>query len=212
MASPIFLLRPERLPSSLRAATAHRELNAGELLYRRGDEVTAIFVVKRGRLRLHSYTSEGKPVPLYTIRPGECVSEAALYATNYCGDVIAEVASRVAIFSKKAVLDAFHENPFLSDEFGVLMTRRYNLLRIRLELRNLQSASERILQYLQATIPPGEDTIKIDRPLKSIADDIGLTHESFYRTLTKLVKDGAISRRKGSLQLRDPRAGSFNLQ
>ena len=196
MASPIFLLRPERLPANLRAATVHRELDAGELLYRRGDEATAIFVVKRGRLRLFSYTTEGKPVPLYTIRPGECVSEAALYATNYCGDVIAEVASKVAIFSKKAVLDAFHENPFLSDEFGILMTRRFNLLRIRLELRNLQSASERILQYLQATVPPGEDTIKIDRPLKSIADDIGLTHESFYRTLTQLVKDGVIARRK----------------
>ena len=212
MASPIFLLRPERLPASLREATVHRELDAGELLYRRGDEATAIFVVKRGRLRLFSYTTEGKPVPLYTIRPGECVSEAALYATHYCGDVIAEVASRVAILSKKAVLDAFHENPFLSDEFGVLMTRRFNLLRIRLELRNLQSASERILQYLQATVPLGDDTIKIDRPLKSIADDIGLTHESFYRTLKKLVKDGVISRRKGSLQLRYPREGSFDLR
>lgn len=207
MASPIFLLRHEQLPPNLQAATRHRELEMGEHLYGQGDPAWAIFVVERGRLQMHSYTTEGKPVPLYTIRPGECVSEAALYAEHYCSDVIAEVASKVAVFKKDAVLAAFHERPFLSDEFGVLMTRRFNLLRIRLELRNLQSASERILQYLQATASPGENTVKIDRPLKSIADDLGLTHESFYRTLTQMVKDGVISRSKGSLQLRNSRAG-----
>lgn len=204
MARPVFLLRPDTLSAALQAAATHRELADGEFLYRRGDKAVAIFAVERGRLQLFSYTTEGRTVPLYTIRPGECVSEAALYAENYCGDVVAEVATRVVVFPKEAVLAAFHERPPLADEFGALMTRRFNLLRIRLELRTLQSASERVMQYLLVTAAPGENTIKLDRPLKSIADDLGLTHESFYRTLAQLVKNGTISRRKGLIGFRAP--------
>ncbi len=203
-ARPIFLLCPERLPAEIRAAVRHRELAPGEMLYHRGDKSVAIFVVERGRLTLFSYTSEGKTVPLYVIRPGECVSEAALFAENYCGDVVAEIASRVAIFPKRALLAAFHEHPLLSDEFMAALTKRFNMLRIRLELRNLQSARERILQYLLVLAPPGQATVVVDRPLKSIADDLGLTHESFYRTLTQLTKEGTIARRKGLIAFRIP--------
>lgn len=203
---PVFLLRPENLPEGLRAVTRYRELASGETLYHRGDAATCIFAVQRGRLALFSYTTEGKPVPLYLARPGECVSEAALFAENYCGDVVAEIPSRVAIFPKSVLLTAFNEHPALAAEFMTLLTRRFNMLRIRLELRNLQSARERILQYLRVTAPPGTTDVIIDRPLKSIADDLGLTHESFYRTLAHLVREGVVTRKKGCIAFQTPGA------
>jgi CRP-like cAMP-binding protein len=196
-ARPMFLLRLDRLPSELRALVRHRELIAGETLYHRGDPAVAIFAVERGRVQLLSHTSEGRPVPLYVVRPGECVSEAALFAESYCGDVVAEVASRVAVFPKQSLLSAFHNHPSIADEFMALLTKRFNMLRIRLELRNLHSARERILQYLVVTAAPGQARMALDRPLKSIADDLGLTHECFYRTLAQLTQDGIIRRRKG---------------
>ena len=199
----MFLLRPERLPSELNTSATHRELGPGEFLYHRGDPAVSIFAVQRGRLQLFSHTADGKPVPLYVIRPGECVAEAALFAENYCGDVVAEVASRVAIFPKKAVLTAFHAVPQLADEFMALLTNRFNLLRVRLELRNVLSARERVVQYLLFIAPPGATGIKLDRPLKSIAEDLGLTHESFYRTLAQLVKEGRIIRRIGSIEFQN---------
>ncbi|MGI8991845.1 MAG: Crp/Fnr family transcriptional regulator [Bryobacteraceae bacterium] len=201
----MLLLRPEGLPSELRAATTHRELIAGELLYRRGDPANAIFAVERGRLQLLSYTSGGKPVPLYVIRAGECVSEAALFAQSYCGDVVAEVASRLSVFPKGPLLAAFHGDPAISREFMVSLTRRFNLIRHRLELRNVQSARERVLQHLVASAAPGQSRMILDRPLKSVADDIGLTHECFYRTLAQLEKEGIVARKKGYVSLRIPK-------
>ncbi len=203
-ARPVFLLCPEKLPAELRAAVTYRELAPGETLYHRGDPSLSIFAVERGRLTLFSTTSEGKMVPLYQIRAGECVSEAALFAEYYCGNVVAEVASRVAIFPQGPLLTAFHERPMLAAEFMALLAKRFNMLRIRLELRNLQSARERVLQYLHLTASPGQANIVIDRPLKSIADDLGLTHESFYRTLAQLAKEGIITRKKGSIAFRIP--------
>lgn len=201
---PMFLLRPERLPSELKAMVTHRQLTAGQLLYHRGDRASAVFAVERGRLQLFSYTTEGKPVPLYVIRGGECVSEASLFAETYCGDVVAEVASSVAVFPKAALLSAFHSDPEMSNEFTTLLTKRFNMLRIRLELRNLQSARERILQYLMVTAAPGQTSVDLDRPLKSIADDLGLTHECFYRIFAQLVKEGSVVRRRGSIAFRAP--------
>lgn len=193
------MLLPElkRQALQLSLTITYRNLDAGELLYHRGDRASAMFFVEKGRLHLVAYTSEGRLVPLYVVRPGECVAEAALFADSYCGDVVAEVDSRVAVFPKEEFVRALHQNLTLSDEFMARLTRRFNWLRVRLELRNLQSARERILQYLEITVPSGQNTVWIDRPLKSIADDLGLTHESFYRTLALLVKEGILTRRKG---------------
>ena len=200
----MFLLRSDCVPSELQAVVTHRELAAGQLLYRRGDPAVSIFAVERGRLQLFSYTSEGRPVPLYGIRAGECVSEAALHADNYCGDVVAEVASRVAVFPKGPLLSVFRDYPALGDEFMRLLTRRFNLLRVRLELRSLQSARERVLQYLLFHANASQGSMALDRPLKSIADDLGLTHECFYRTLAQLAKEGAITRAKGLVHFNIP--------
>lgn len=190
-----------RQAPELKLNITDRKLDAGELLYRRGDRASAMFFVAKGRLQLVTHTSEGKLVPLYVVRPGECVAEAALFAEIYCGDVVAEVASTVAVFPKEEFVRALHQNLTLNDEFMIRLTRRFNWLRVRLELRSLQSARERILQYLEITVPSGQNTVWIDRPLKSIADDLGLTHESFYRTLALLVKEGTVTRRKGLIGL-----------
>ena len=80
----------------------------------------------------------------------------------------------------------------MADEFMELLTKRFNMLRIRLELRNLQSARARVLQYLTVTAAPGQAKVVLDRPLKSIADDLGLTHECFYRMLTHLTQEASL--------------------
>ncbi|MGI8960927.1 MAG: Crp/Fnr family transcriptional regulator [Bryobacteraceae bacterium] len=180
----MFLLSPEKFPAELLADVNHRDLVPGEMLYRRGDQAIAVFAVEKGRLQLLSYSSDGKPVTIYVVRAGECVSEAALFADCYCSDVIAETASRVATFPKRSLLEALRKHPELSEEFMAMLARRFNAVRVRLELRNLQSARERVLHYLTLAITPGEDTLVQDRPLKYIAEDLGLAPESFSRTLS----------------------------
>ncbi|NJL56178.1 winged helix-turn-helix domain-containing protein [bacterium] len=42
-----------------------------------------------------------------------------------------------------------------------------------------------------------------DRPLKDIAADLGITPETLSRALTKLERDGAITRQQNAIILRD---------
>lgn len=189
----------DRLPPSLLAATVRRQVEGGAFLYHRGDPASSVFTVERGRLCLYSTTSEGHTVPFYVVYAGECVSEAALFAEAYCSDVRAEMDSCVRVFPKMALLSAIRENPELAQQFMAAQANRFNALRLRLELRNLRSARERVLQYLGAMAMGG--SMSIDRPLRSIADDLGLSQESFYRTLAQLVKEGTIKREKRAIRL-----------
>jgi CRP-like cAMP-binding protein len=84
-----------------------------------------------------------------------------------------------------------------------LQAKRCNSLRISLELRSLRSARERILQFIQISAPDGSGKVKLDRTLKNVASDLGLTHETFYRTLADLIAEGVIARTRDSLSLRE---------
>ncbi len=182
----------EKLPVELRTLVRSRDLKTGERLYSRGDPADAVFCVVSGFLRLLNHTPEGTTVPLYVIGPGEYVSEAALFADHYCSDAIAEMPSRVSIYPKAPLLAALEKDPVLAREFMALQSRRFNLLRARMELRSIRSARKRVLQYLEIAKLPESSVSLIDRPLRSIAEDIGLTHETLYRTIAALKREGLV--------------------
>ncbi len=197
----MFLACADWLPADLLRASSVRDLAPQNTLYHQGDRAQAVYVVLHGRLQLFSCTAEGKKVALYVVRCGECVSEAALFAELYCSDVVAEVRSRVRAFPKEALQKTLCAHPKLAKEFMALQAQQFNRIRLTLELRALRSARERILQYLRMLSPPGSRAVRLDRPLKSMAEDLNLSHETFYRTLAQLIEEGSILRTKSSLSL-----------
>ncbi len=182
----------KELSPELQAAVTYRHLQANEILYRQGDTSKAVFCVLQGRMRLDNHVLGQGTVPLYVIRPGEFVSEAALFAERYCSDAVAEITSFVSIFPKLPLQAALNKDPELAKEFMTLQSQRFNLIRRRMEIRSIRLAKERVLQYLLVSRPASSLRLWLDRPLKSMADDIGLTHETFYRTMTQLEREGAI--------------------
>lgn len=71
-----------------------------------------------------------------------------------------------------------------------MLAREIRRLRAQSERLTLNSASDRILHYIETE---GEDgRIVLDRTRKVWATELGLTHEVLYRTLRKLREDGAI--------------------
>ena len=197
----MFLFRTQELPEQLVAEATSRDLARGEILCRQGEAVEAVFALVYGRVQLCASTSDGKHVPLYTVRAGECVAEAALFARHYCSNAVAETRSRVQAFPVQALRDTLRKRPDLAAEFMALQANRCHTLRVSLELRSLRSARERILQYVQLSAPAGSKTVTLDRTLKNVADDLGLTHETFYRTLSQLIEEGVVRRTKTTLAL-----------
>lgn len=183
-------------------ATAIHTVGAGEHLFHQGDAATAIFFIEAGELRLVRRTLDGGLVTLHKAQTGELFAEAALFAEAYHCDAIATVASRVRVYPKANLLAALHSEPALWESFTARLARQVQTLRMRLELRNVRSARERVLQYLSLRCGHDGRTVRVEGPLQDMAAELGLTREVFYRTLSRLSAEGAIERRPGQLILK----------
>jgi CRP/FNR family transcriptional regulator, dissimilatory nitrate respiration regulator len=185
----------------LHQTATYQQLPSGQFLFHQGEPASAIFSVVTGRIRLIRYGTNGNEVPLHVARAGESFAEAALFSEIYHCDAVADLPCHIAAYSKLAVLQILQDSPESALDFIALLTRQIQSLRTQLELRNIHSARDRILQYLTFLVEPGQTSITFDRPLKDIASDIGLTHEAFYRSLAQLEREGFLSRHKRQIKL-----------
>lgn len=193
-------MTPTPLPTPA-AAISKRTLAKGETLFNQGDPTFAIFAVRRGRVRLVRHLADGGIVPLYVARDGETFSEVALFSEVYHCDAVADVESEIEVHPKDALSQALHGNPEAARTFMAHLARQVIALRSRLEIRNIRSAKERVVQFLQLAVSEENRSVTFAHPLKDIAGDIGLTHEAFYRTLAKLETSGKISRNGRTITL-----------
>jgi CRP-like cAMP-binding protein len=194
------LLR-EWLPPEIRRGSAVREVGAGDVLFRQGDRTYAIFEVEKGRLQLVRHDRSGRRIILFNAGPGDSLAEAALFSKLYHCDAVAIVASTVRIFPKPALVSALRNDPIIAERFMAVLAQQVQSLRARLEQRNIRSARERVMQYLVLAAGPDGRTVPIEGTLKHVAEELGLTHESVYRTLAALEAAGLIRRNRGSITL-----------
>ncbi len=170
-----------------------RTLDAGEALFRRGDEARAVFHVEQGRLRLMRCGADGSAVTLHVARAGSLFAEAALFASHYHCDALAETDARVRVFPKAALLLFLRAHPDLNLAFSAYLAREVQRLRARQEVMRLPGARDRVVAWL-TQLGAADGMVTLDRPLSVAAGEIGLTHEALYRTLAALVADGRLER------------------
>jgi CRP-like cAMP-binding protein len=197
----IKFLNPENLPQQLKSKISYQDLEAGQALFHQGDKALAIYALESGRLRLERYTLDGKPVTFQIVRQGESFAVMALYDDVYQCNAISELPSRVIVYPKQAILDTLSSQPELAEELMMQLIRDIQVLKLRLELREIRAAQDRTLHYLQSIAKFGGNTVNFERPLKMVAQDLGLSPEVFYRTLADLEKQGTISRVKRQVTL-----------
>lgn len=185
----------DRAPKSLRAQLRHRDLRAGATLFRQGDPAVAVYVIERGRIALVRHTSEGRRVTLFTAGAGESFAEAALFSEVYHCDAVAEVPSRVTVVPKAKLHALLKLRGQAAERLTARLAHQVQTLRTRLELRSIRSARERVYQALMLAAGPDGRTAALESPLKTVASEIGLTQEAFYRAMAALEAGRRIRRR-----------------
>ena len=190
------------LPDRAKRAATIRELVKNEWLFRQGDPASAIFEVVSGRVRLVRHTIDDHLVALHTARAGDLLAEAALFSDLYHCDALAAVPTHVRVYPKEILLSAFRAAPLLYENFAARLARQLQAVRLRLELRNIRSARDRLLQYLRLAAGRDGRSIPFEGQLQDLAADVGLTRESLYRTLALLETEGLIVRKPGSFTLK----------
>ena len=192
----------DALPASLEAGSVARVLAPGELLFRQGHRAWAIYKVETGRLRLIRRTIDDRLVILHTARRGEFFAEASLFAETYHCDAIAAVQSSVRVYPKEIVIKALRADPALAEAFMARLAHQLQELRARMELRNIRSARDRVLQYLRLRAGIHGRSITIEGQLQDVAAEIGITREALYRTLATLEAEEYLTRTENGIVLK----------
>ena len=191
----------DSLPASLEAGTSVRVLAPGDLLFRQGDQAVAIYKVESGRLRLIRRTVDDHLVILHTARRGEFFAEASLFADAYHCDAVAAAPSSVRVYPKQIVMEAMRTDPALAEAFMARLARQLQELRARMELRNIRSARDRVLQYLRLRAGTHGRSIAVEGQLQDIAAEIGMSREALYRTLAAVETEGHLTRTETAILL-----------
>lgn len=177
------------LPAASARAAKTRKLAKGATLFRQGDPAVAVYAVERGRIRLIRHLANGKAVAIHVASAKDSFAEAALFSDVYHCDAVASEPTIVWVLPKAAVLGLLRAENAAALAFAAGLARQIQKLRARIETQALRSARERILHHLALHDEKGE------RTLKELAAELDLTHESLYRTLAALEREGAIQRK-----------------
>jgi len=184
-----------------------RRVAAGAALFRQGDATFGFFRLVSGRIRLARVTPSGTQVPMHTVGPGELFAEASLFSARYHCDAIADRACEVLVYPKAELNRRLKQDGEDLWRFAAELARRVQELRTRLEVRQIRSAPQRVLQALRLRCD-ADGAWRIEGTLKQFAEEIGLTHEALYRALAALERGGKIRRSGGEIRLRPPRASA----
>jgi CRP-like cAMP-binding protein len=183
---------------------ARHRVSRGAAVFRQGDPAAAVFLVETGRVRLARMLADGTPLILYVAEPGESFAEASLSSGYYHCDAIAEAESIVLALPKAALLSALAADPAECLALALALAAQVRDLRAKLELRNVRSATTRVLTWLRLHASGNPPSVQIYRSWTQVAHELGLTREAVYRALAKLEQKGWISRDAGVVCLMTP--------
>ncbi len=186
---------------AVRNQVRRQTYNVNETVFSEGATVESIFLVEEGCVRLIVFPQDGKQLVLYRARCGETFAEEHLTLEKYSYRAVTDEPTTLHFVPKAAILNDLRTNPEVATRFIKCISSRYYQLRINFERLGIASAKARVLHWLNTlSLREGQD-IDLTGKLKSLSDDLNLTHEAMYRALRELERDGAIQRDSGVIKI-----------
>lgn len=182
--APLALLQP-----ALRSKAEPWKLDAGEVLFRIGDPIRAVYAVVEGEIRLIRRDRNGSEIVLQRSRGG-FFAEASLGSKTYHCDAVATLRSELIRFPVNAFRDALGEDAAFRDAWMAHLAKEVRKLRAQCERLNLHKAADRIIHYIESEGVAG--SIRLNQTRKAWAAELGLSHEVLYRTVRRLQDEGVI--------------------
>jgi CRP-like cAMP-binding protein len=143
----------------------------------------------------------GEEIVLYQARAGEFFAEASIDSVRYHCDAIATEATTVLKTTSADLLRLIADDPVFARQWISLLAHQLRAVRTRVERLSLKSASERVRHFLLAGASGADGDVKVNGTLKDLARELGLTHETLYRTIATMERSGQIARRGDGFRL-----------
>ncbi|MBO9456204.1 Crp/Fnr family transcriptional regulator [Paracoccus sp. R12_2] len=159
---------------------AAREFAAGDLLFRAGDPVVSMILLRAGRADLVRHTDHGLKMILQRAGPGQTLAEASAWSDTYHCDAVAAESCVAALLPRHVFVARLRSDPDLAELWARNLARAVQAARLRAEIRSLPRVADR----LDAWLGEGHNLPEKGR-LQEVAAELGVTREALYRELSR---------------------------
>ena len=186
-----------------RAQTQH-QVGPSTRLIERDDEVSGVYLVEQGALRVYYLTPEGREGTLYWVDPGDsCILaiNCVFAKMRYPAWVESErETTRFSIIPSTLYRELFEREPAIQRfTFEVLSSRTFELMTLLTEAQSL-GLERRVALFLLRRCDHNNE---VAMSHEVIANHIGTAREVVTRILRSFASDGLIQTRRGSLRILD---------
>jgi CRP/FNR family transcriptional regulator len=190
-----------------------RRFEAGEMVFREGDESNTCYIVRSGRARAVREHIDGRSITLANFGPGDIFGELAMFDDERRSATIEAVETTEAI----AILGGdmrriLRQHPDISVKLLSALGRRLRETNERLARQSFQTVQSRVagvlLQFVTAARAEGrgDGDVLITSTQADLAQLAGSSRESASRFLAVLERAGVITQGRGKLTVHDPEA------
>jgi len=186
------------LPKELLGQCHAYHFDKGEYIFQQGKKPESMFFIVSGEATLTRISSHGEPTTLQRCRSG-FLSEASLLVDFYHCDAIATQSGQAITLPIKSLRDALTDSKF-SLKWVQLLSKEIMRLRTQSERLGLKDIRSKLIHLIETEGNHGVLTLQSD--FKSLASEIGVTHEALYRAIATLEAEGVLKKDAQTLQIR----------
>lgn len=154
---------------------------AGTSLFHRGDHVRHLYAVQSGCVHLQRSTESGGTAVMQRANPGALVAESSIFSSRYHCDGVVVSDARLGRADVERVRRAIGADPMLHEALSRHLAGEVQRTRGRVEILSTRTVRER----LDAWLAFNGDTLPPRGSWRSVAEDIGVSPEAFYRELQR---------------------------
>jgi CRP-like cAMP-binding protein len=186
------------LTAEMHAACTGLICRKNEKLFHIGQPPQWMFWVIAGEVILERTGLQGESVVLQRTRRG-FVSEASLKVARYHCDATAIVETTAIRIPVRQLNHALSHDPAFANRWIAMLGDEVRRLRLHCERLSMKSVRDRLLHLIDTEGRQGR--YSAPSGLKTLAGELGVTHEALYRTMATLEKAGVVSRHDAELVL-----------
>jgi CRP/FNR family transcriptional regulator len=199
--------------ASIAGIAKERKLEKGQYLAQEGEKCTGFYLILSGKLRIFKTAPSGKERVVLMATRGMTFGENALFGDGYfLENACAVEAVRALHVPRKEFLEMLRHNPDLALQVMESLCLWIRRLSSSVDSIAFLGAHDKVVRYFleQAATRGGISSntalIQLGDKKRAIADQLGITPETFSRVLRKLESRSLISVEKRAITLTDLQA------
>ena len=203
-------LKPEEL-SQLAATAVSVRHRSGNTIFQKGDPGVSMMAVVRGRVKVCTYSADGKELVLNIIDRGSLLGEiAVLDGRPRSADAVAIGETELLVLERARMLPLLTANPAIATRLIEVLCQRLRWTSEALEDAVLRDAPARVargLLRLASTFGRKEaNGLRLDIKLsqQQIGNLIGVSRESTNKYIVEWTRSGYLAVENGYITIMDP--------